>query len=180
MIGTPLPTHLPNIALIGHAGAGKTTCAEILNEIADYRTYSFAEPLKDVAAQLWGSEARKDRGKLQGLGVAVREIEADTWADLLLARTAGVQGRVVVDDCRFPNEYHRLREAGFRILKVHANHNTRLSRLRTNGKLQHESQLEHVSETSLDGYSAEAVIFNISDRDALAYQLAEFLNRVRS
>jgi hypothetical protein len=81
---------------------------------------SFAAPLKEIAVRIWGKEAMTDRAKLQGLGVAVREIEEDSWCDMLTrqvrdlrASVAGGTQPFVVDDCRFPNEYWALKELGF-------------------------------------------------------------------
>ena len=67
----PPTIDLPNVAFIGKAGAGKTTGADFLAAEFGYMRASFAKPLKDVAAQIWGESARTDRAKLQGLGVCV-------------------------------------------------------------------------------------------------------------
>jgi dephospho-CoA kinase len=157
----------PDIALIGKAGAGKTTAAEYLVEKCGYRRLSFAAPLKEIAVRIWGKEAMTDRAKLQGLGVAVREIEEDSWCDMLTrqvrdlrASVAGGTQPFVVDDCRFPNEYWALKELGFVVVRIWAPRNARVVRLRGNGKLQDESQLEHVSETALDDFSEDYDIAN--------------------
>lgn len=194
------PGELPGIALIGRAGAGKSTVARILCERFDcgYQTFSLAAPLKDMAARLWGTEARTDRDKLQRLGVAVRDIHEDTWVELLL-RTLdhatqrarpGAPGwfevshtvvRPVVDDCRFPNEHAALKAAGFVFVKVLADKAARIERLRRNGKLQDEAQLEHVSETALDYIETDYRIANhaFTTPDDLVAQVETILKAVR-
>lgn len=188
---------LPSIAFIGKAGAGKTTSAELLTELG-YTRLSFAAPLKDLAAQLWGDAARTDREKLQKLGVAVREIDADAWVNLLLAclmpRSHGVSkidknatlppprpwpGPFAIDDCRFPNEYWALKEASFVVVCVKASRHDRVDRLKSNGKWQDESQLEHVSETALDNIHPDHVIHNDGSKDDLYDQIVEVLLRER-
>lgn len=164
---------LPNIAFTGKAGAGKTTAAELLVELG-YQRQSFAAPLKDIAARLWGETARTDREKLQRLGVAVREIEQDTWSNLLveglrereLYPRVNYQGNAVsepptvVDDMRFENEWFALKANGFVIVRITASRAVRIDRLKANGKWQDEAQLEHVSETALDHLNPDYTIHN--------------------
>jgi len=175
---------LPNIAFLGKAGAGKSTAADILvNRYSGrYTRLSIAEPLKYVASHIWGPDATKDRGKLQDLGEAVRLIDEDGWINKTLERLEfAAEGQCfVVDDCRFPNEHDALVEAGFVTVRILAGYGTRVSRLRANGKLQDESQLQHKSETALDHVEVKYVIDN-TDRtpDEISYELARILNLER-
>lgn len=170
----------PDIAFVGKAGAGKTTAAELLVKGHGYTRLAFADPLKDIARQLWGPSADRDRVRLQKLGVAVRDIHADTWANLLEDRWHeahhGACSRVVVDDCRFPNEWWMLRELGFTIVRIDAPTETRKARLMNNGKWGGEESLEHVSETALDDFVPDYVVENAGDPQTLADALARILN----
>lgn len=182
---------VPNIVLFGKAGAGKTTCADLLigHFPCGYRRYSIAEPLKDIAATIWGSSARTDRHKLQSLGVAVREIDEDAWINLAAQKIErettrpeyldGLHyrgGAAVVDDCRFPNELRVLKGLGFVSIRVTAPRNDRLARLQANGKLQDEAQLDHPSETALDYHDADYVIENTEGELHLLDRLTTILN----
>lgn len=175
---------LPDIAIIGKAGAGKTTAAYALNELAQYETMSIAAPLKDIAAKIWGDAARTERDKLQPLGVAVRAIDEDAWINLLTRkrmnslRQEGYQGRVAVDDVRFPNEAVALQRIGFVSIRIEAPRNLRVARLRANGKLQDEAQLVHESETALDDYRADHTITNDEEKIDMQRDLAAILNRL--
>jgi hypothetical protein len=178
---------LPNYAFIGKAGSGKTTAADYLVAQYHYRRVSFAAPLKDVAAGIWGTAARTDRNKLQSLGVAVRDIDPDAWVNCALADiddpvpAGSVHDYdfqpVVIDDCRFPNEYWALKERGFVVVRVQASQNVRVSRLRENGKLQDESQLAHVSETALDERAADYTVYNEDTLGLLYGQLHSIRER---
>lgn len=155
----------PNICFIAKAGAGKTTAAEYLSDKCGYQRVSFASPLKDIAVSIWGRDAATDRAKLQGLGVGVRDLDEDAWCNMAVRRikdlhASGRASRFVVDDCRFPNEYWALKELGFVMVRIWAPRNARVVRLRGNGKLQDESQLEHVSETALDDFATDYEIAN--------------------
>lgn len=171
--------HFPNVAIFGKAGAGKSTVASILHAKCGYSVIPLAGPLKDIAAELWGDPARTSRHLLQSLGVAVREIEEDTWIDLLLTSVRQEDRPVACDDVRFPNEYNALRRAGWRFVRVECDLDTRITRLRANGKLTDLEQLGHVSETALDGWPADHVIHNEADtpREELEDQLYTILHR---
>ena len=175
----PPTIDLPNVAFIGKAGAGKTTGADFLAAEFGYMRASFAKPLKDVAAQIWGESARTDRAKLQGLGVAVRDIDPDAWCTLLVRqiRQAPPQLRWVVDDCRFPNEYQALGELGFVFIRVIAYGEQRIDRLVANGKLTDVEQLNHISETALDGVVPDYVIGNSDTTGTYAEVLTGIINK---
>lgn len=146
---------MPDIAFTGKMGSGKSTAASVLTN-AGYLTCSFASSLRDIAVKLWGPEARNDRGRLQALGKALREIDEDSllrpmFEKLRAARNSGLGSRAVLDDLRYPNEWYALKERGFVIVRIEADRNVRVDRLRNNGKLQDEAQLEDPTETALDG-----------------------------
>lgn len=162
----------PHIAFIGRAGAGKTTAAELLVKRFGYERLSFAAPLKVMLG------TTSDRARMQEFGIAVRTAHEDAWVNLLIdGYINGDYDAVTVDDCRFPNEAHRLKVEGFIIVAVVADHGRRVSRLRANGKLQDESQLEHESETSLDDFAPDYTILNHGTADELLEQLTDILNR---
>lgn len=180
---------LPNIAFIGKAGAGKSTCADLLIERFKYERLSFAEPLKV------GCGTRDDRGLLQKVGHGVRELYPDFWVNLavhdlhtrtmwrepaLLGNPREVR-RYVNDDTRYMNEAEKLREEGFVMCRVVAPKATRLDRLRRNGRLQDEAQLDHPSETELDDFDEDYTIHNLelTSEEELVYQLQCILNEER-
>lgn len=155
---------LPSIAISGKAGAGKTTAAGIL-ENAGYQSVSIADPLKDIAEEVWGVGARKDRDILQPLGQRIRQMDEDAWSNLAIRRMQeaglGVSGKLfVIDDLRFPNEYHALRTEGFIVVRIEARTELRIVRLQNNGKLQNAEQLGDISETALDDAEFDYVIEN--------------------
>lgn len=173
-------TDLPNVAFMGKAGSGKTTAAEALVRVG-YERLSFAAPLKEIAVMLWGEAAAKDREKLQRLGQFVRELDPDTWVNLMGVQIVNVQdltGKpVVVDDLRFPNEHQMLKELGFTIIRIEAPRMLRRDRLRAIGKLQDESQLDDTSEMALDDYPNDATIENVLSPEEFGERLNYVLKR---
>lgn len=125
------------IAIFGLQGAGKSESAKALTTVGWVRL-SFANPIYRMMSALLGVDARtlpKEepleelcgrtlRAALQTLGTQWgRELVGKTiWLDALLrdirqAEAEGAEG-VVIDDLRFANEYHFLRDLGATIIRI--------------------------------------------------------------
>lgn len=122
------------IGLAGFKGTGKTTIANILGEY-NYALFKFAKPLKDMLRALGLTEAeiegslkelpsslfcnRSPRYLMQTLGTEWGRnlIGADLWVNLWEQQVkkvlqASIDNCVVVDDCRFPNEFEKVWKLG--------------------------------------------------------------------
>ncbi len=177
---------LPHIAFIGKTGAGKTTAAQILVERFGYARVSFAAPLKA------GCATTDDRTLLQKVGHGVRELHEDFWVNLFLADVAAREQdelnvawdgtpKFTVDDCRYPNEAQALKAAGFVTVRITASKVTRIDRQKRAGRLQDEAQLDHISETALDDFTADHRIVNDGWAEIdLLDDVTRLLNAVRS
>lgn len=141
-----LPAQYRLIGLCGYARSGKDSVGQILADEQGFRQESFAQALKNVAAQInpvlrdtTGREAFRlstvfkggdwDTAKgnpavrefLQVLGVACRDqIGKDVWVTALANRltSAGTPPRVVVTDCRFFNETSWVKEQGGELWRI--------------------------------------------------------------
>lgn len=172
-----MTTILPNIAFIGKAGSGKTTCREILQEQYGYVRHSWADPLKV------GCGTTDDRALLQRVGHGVRELHEDFWVNLgvdWLEKRWVAGAAWVNDDTRYPNEAAALKAREFVIVRVVAAKTVRVDRLRRNGRLQDEAQLDHPSETALDDFQADVRLINDGWPDQLEGALEQIVNRYRS
>lgn len=130
---------LPIVAFTGPAGSGKSTATRHLIEQHGYTLVKFAGPLKDMMRAIGLSEreiegdlkekpsyllcGKTPRHAMQTLGTEWgRDIlGSDFWIRLWRARVeqAASEGkRVVVDDCRFPNEAKAIRQLGGDIYKL--------------------------------------------------------------
>ncbi len=136
------------IGICGLQGAGKDTLADILCERHGYVRLSFAGVLKDVCAVLFGWDrtmlegrteiARAEREavdewwsrrlgipgftprlalQLIGTDVMRQHFHDEIWV-AALERRLMLNPRVVITDCRFPNEMAMIRAAGGQILHV--------------------------------------------------------------
>lgn len=116
------------IALAAPAEGGKTTVAEMLVKHYGFKRISFAAPLYDMLeAGGFGrpkTSAEKEavipdlgfswRHAAQTLGTewGRRHLREDIWTTLALRKCSDINGRYVIDDCRFENEATAVREMG--------------------------------------------------------------------
>lgn len=174
-----------NIALIGKARSGKDTAAAFLVRERAYTRIAFADPLKEMALGVdplvpthlcgerlihvrlsalvrdVGWEYAKDhypevRAVLQRIGQTQREFDADYWVNVAARKIAGAERwnmPVVVTDVRYANEADMLRARGFRMVRI----------IRPFAEMRQGAAAQHASETELNDYPTDAVIYNDGD-----------------
>ncbi|MBD9542980.1 deoxynucleotide monophosphate kinase [Ensifer sp. ENS04] len=127
------------VALTGAAGSGKSTATRFLVERHGYTLVKFAGPLKDMLRAIGLSEEQIEGGlkeepcewlqgatprhAMQTLGTQWGRacIGEGFWSSIWRRRVEtalALQRRVVVDDCRFPNEAEAVRQLGGMIIKL--------------------------------------------------------------
>jgi hypothetical protein len=136
------------IGLVGLIGSGKDTVADYLIQNHGYRKDSFAAPLKDAVASVFGWDRslvegstaqsrdwreQKDawwserlgldispRWALQYWGTEVcrNNFHADIWVASMEDRLRRTTDEVVIADCRFPNEIAAIKRAGGFIIEI--------------------------------------------------------------
>ena len=141
------------VALVGKMHTGKSTMADALVRECGFTRLAFADPLKEVSAQMltvflsymndqtlrrpeWWSVTVEMLNKQKGdpairklLQLVGTELGRDwygpdtIWIDLFRKRLHEKQTyegtvRVVIDDCRFPNEADALKAMGFTIFRM--------------------------------------------------------------
>jgi len=106
------------IMLCGHAGAGKTTVAQYIEEIWQdkaVRRIPIAESLKEIAKNMgWdGKKDEKGRRLLIELGTVGRHYDENLWIKQCVQKILEDNSHDIflIDDWRFPNElYYTMRE----------------------------------------------------------------------
>lgn len=163
------------IALTGFIGAGKTEVAKILVRDYGYERVRFAGPLKAMLRALGCTEAEVDgdqkevpsdllcgitpRTAMQTLGTEWGRncIHPGLWVNAWKHSIAG-KAKVVVDDCRFPNEAEAVRELGGAIWRV---------------ERPGVGASEHASESQQ--LPMDTLLYNEGDLDILATKVREAL-----
>ncbi|MCE2659529.1 MAG: deoxynucleotide monophosphate kinase [Rubrivivax sp.] len=137
--------HLPPlIGLMGPAGAGKTTVANMLRERHGYMVISLADPLRDMLGALlsglgvgheWMEDRELKERPIPIIGASYRKlaqtlgtewgrqrIDPALWVRLCAHKIQELRGThqeaVVVHDVRFPNEAGMIRQAGGWVVRV--------------------------------------------------------------
>lgn len=172
------------IGISGYARSGKDTAAEVLKEYG-YQRASFADAIRDALYQLnpliedepladrvdrLGWEITKAnpevRKLLQRFGTEVgREMFGENfWVDYLFNNLPD-GSKIVITDCRYPNEAEAVQAIGGKMWRVKRDGVTAVN--------------DHVSERALDDYEFDMIIDNSKDIDTFA-GLIHFLAKCRS
>lgn len=116
------------IAFAGRKGHGKDFCAHLASDLLLIKTerVSFADPIKDMACELFqwdGKKDKKGRKFLQLLGSEVgRCYYNNIWLDKALKKIKESTAEVIFNtDLRFPHEFNALealREQGYVVVFV--------------------------------------------------------------
>lgn len=108
------------VGLVGLAGSGKNTAAEVLVK-AGYKEAAFADPIKQIAMQMgWtGEKTGSGRKLLQDIGMAGREYNPNVWIDILKwCNPIRFGAPTVITDVRFENEADWIRRAGGKLIRI--------------------------------------------------------------
>jgi hypothetical protein len=136
------------IGILGLAGSGKSTIANILVDDYGFKQESFAKPLKDSVSTIfswdrellegstphsrqwretideyWSNELNKEitpRKVLQEIGTEVfrNNFHQDIWIKSLKKRILDSNDNIVITDCRFINELQAIEEVGGKLYRV--------------------------------------------------------------
>ena len=160
------------IAFCGPMAAGKTWCANHLEENYGYIKISFADKLKEICNDLYGYTDRNKkyyRTMLQELGDTLRGYDDDVFIKSLFRDIKGIEQRsnyiVVVDDLRFMNEYNLLRKNNFTIIKVTTPIAIRDGRILDLYPEMPATALSHASEGIWESIPADYGIESINPKD---------------
>lgn len=159
------------IGILGYAGSGKTLVAKHLVERYGFRRTRFADPLKNMlklGLGLTDDEVDGDlkmapmerfggvtpRHMMQTLGTEWGRwaVYPEIWVDAWLNSARSLDGALVVDDVRFPNEAKAIRELGGTLWRVYR---------------PGVGMMVHPSETALGEIEVDALINNATSIPAL-------------
>lgn len=170
------------ICISGKAQHGKDTTATILSSALENRgnkvlTFHYADLLKYLCRQYFNWNGEKDevgRTLLQHVGTdVVRTKDPDYWVDFAVKFFKLFEDEwdyILIPDCRFPNE----------IVRIKTNFDcVHLTVFRPNFKSPlTEEQQNHISETALDHYPCDEVIWNDGSTEDLSVKIFKLAERI--
>lgn len=154
------------IGLVGIAGSGKNTAAEVFVK-AGYQEASFAQPVKQIAMQMgWtGEKTGAGRALLQDIGMAGRKYNPNVWIDIMKwCNPVRFGAPTVITDVRFENEADWIRRAGGKLIRI----------VRPNIE-----QGTHISETEQNGMQVNWSVLNDGSVADLHIQIETILNDIK-
>jgi dephospho-CoA kinase len=178
------------IALTGKLRSGKDTVANHLYVRHGFDRIAFGDALKKNAHATfpWVSEFSKPRALYQVYGQLMRQIDPDVWvkhaeqavkgAIDFRVNTGAEKIGVVISDLRQPNEYEWARNNGFTIVKVIAPDEDRIARAKIVGDDFNEVDLEHETESHIDGFAVDYEIVNDGSVDDLKRKVDEIVEEI--
>lgn len=116
------------IGICGQMCSGKTTIANyIISKDNSYYITSFAKKLKEIAKDLFNMQG-KDRKLLIDIGKKMREIDENVWVNYTL-NECKEHNNIIIDDIRYSNEFNKLKQDGWILIKLIIDENLQLERL---------------------------------------------------
>lgn len=176
------------IAITGKLGAGKDVAVDYLVAMYEFFPFTFSAKGKALFYELF-PELRGDAKQRQPMrdfinGITELDVPGanDVWVDYLFRRIEDHEklrccrdSRILITDIRKPAEYERAKAEGFKILRITAPYETRFDRAKRRGDKFKADDLNHPTETALDGFEVDYEIVNDGLLDDLYVRLDEIM-----
>ncbi len=140
------------IAISGKMRSGKDSAARRLVERHGFQRYAFADRLKELASELFGTKpGQKNRTLLVQLGRRLVEIDKLVWVRYVFNKIP-LGADVVIPDLRFGYELQELKRLGFRLVRIDIARDRQVQRVLQTEPDTDLALLDDVSETALDAW----------------------------
>ncbi|CDQ21749.1 deoxynucleotide monophosphate kinase family protein [Halobacillus karajensis] len=170
------------LAVAGEIRSGKdTVCDYIKTKFDEMQTLYFAEGIAEIIERFfpeaWYSEG-KPRWHYQEIGQKLREVNPDVWVTYTNSKYKKLQdagfNNFICTDLRQPNEYQWLKDQGFIVIKVEADPEVRLERMKKAGDKGDMQALLHPVEQQIKHLKYDYLITNNTTLEDL-YKQVDFV-----
>lgn len=177
------------IAVTGHIRSGKdSVCDYIYNSNwgSNFKILYFAEGIEEIIRRYFPEAFEgnnKPRKYYQVIGQFMRTVNPDVWVNYTNKQYerflfGGFQN-FLVTDLRQHNEYDWLKENGFTVIKVEAEPEIRLERMRQAGDKFNLEDLNHETEQQINDLKYDYLITNNTTLEDLYKQVDFILDELR-
>ncbi|WP_303984519.1 dephospho-CoA kinase [Niallia circulans] len=176
------------LAITGKLGAGKDVAVDYLVAMYEFFPFTFSAKGKSVFGELFPEldGDAKQRQPMRDFINGITELDVpgakDVWVDYLFRRIEDHENlrccrdsRILITDIRKPAEYERSKSEGFKILRITAPYETRFDRAKRRGDKFKANDLNHPTETALDGFEVDYEIVNDGSLNDLYARLDEIM-----
>lgn len=148
------------IAVIGKMRSGKNTFADFFIN-RGLQEFKFGTGIAEIIQKYFPEEWEKGKPRhlYQGIGQYLRSFNQDVWVKYLAKQIEG-KPNVIVTDCRQANEVKWLKENGFYIVKVEADEEVRIQRIKAEGDTFKKEDLYHETELQVDMAEYDMLVSN--------------------
>ncbi|MDR7001585.1 AAA family ATPase [Neobacillus niacini] len=178
------------IALCGKLRSGKDVAAHYLHIKYGFDRIAFGDALKRIAHETfpWVSESSKPRALYQDVGQLMRSIDENVWIRHAERKVAGTidfrvntghdRVGIVLTDVRQQNEVDWCWRNGFTLIRVTAQDEVRIARAIEAGDDFNENDLEHITESAIDGFAVDYSVSNDGSVGDLQDKIDEIMGAI--
>ena len=160
------------LAVWGNMRSGKDTASDILEETfkaAGLKVYriAYADAITEIIKNCFGDvlkvEQPKPREHYQLIGQTFRNLDPMVWINLLnkkIQDEAWSYDVILITDARQENEFQDLSKQGFKHIKINADEDVRISRMKLKGEIIDMQQLHHETEVFCKDLKADYLLNN--------------------
>ncbi len=170
---------MDKIAICGRIRSGKDTVADYIALKYGYEKFRFGDGIRNVLQILYPEEMEegKPRKLFQGVGQALRSVDPNVWVKNTIREIEESEVRkVIVCDLRQPNEYKKLKEEGYFIIRVKASKSIRLQRAMEECDDFDSKDFNHDTESYVDGFDVDLEIINEGTLTNIKHQVNVMLS----
>jgi dephospho-CoA kinase len=171
---------IPKIALVGKLRSGKTEIRKYLQNQYGFTAYAFGTELKRYADEIFDvSDGEKPRALYQFFGQMCRKWDDSIWINKV-ADSISLDNPedILIEDIRQENELDWAKANGFTIIRVTAPDEDRLTRAKIAGDNFTEADLEHETESHIDGFAVDYTVENNGTVDDLKRKIDEIMEAI--
>lgn len=132
--------------------------------------FEITEEDREYLEEYHGTGYDTPRDILRGVGMMLRDhVDQDIWIKLVLEKIKEVGAKVVITDCRFPNERDIFKNMGGTLIKIKRNDNGETSEHEFNLGPDSEYDVVFDNSSTLEKYQSEIDMWYTIKKDELKY-----------